>query len=339
MELSKRLKLDIINTRNIIRNKLNALKEGRAEEEVLLEKSYKPVTQSLRQIATSLQNVKREKKDVKLEPKTEEKEEAEASFLDTHPASSSSMFLPPNFLESEVIAEHEPDEPSVEEENISSIDKTIQEMIEHPSFREYLDQYDPLPRQYIEEMLTNSDEFDYNYGVHHDVSTEKFKIGDKELTIDGKDLIINNIRYAGTPGLYELVFKKHPIGHKPNDVNQYTDILKRTNAHRRNYLATGQIQGNKSWKYKNIIAPQTLEKRGRIHSWAGSETKFKKVGKGLHMNLSNKNTNYVYWDNPNELVDRLRLLLASKDVGNTGHNNEIVSIIEELNEANILVKC
>lgn len=57
------------------------------------------------------------------------------------------------------------------------------------------------------------------------------------------------------------------------------------------------------------------------------------------MNLSDKNIDYVYWDDPNELVNRLRLLLSSKNVGNTNHDNEIVSIIEELYEANILVKC
>lgn len=37
--MSKRLKFDPINTRNIIRQKLNRLKERRAEEVVLLEKN------------------------------------------------------------------------------------------------------------------------------------------------------------------------------------------------------------------------------------------------------------------------------------------------------------
>ena len=45
---------------------------------------------------------------------------------------------------------------------------------------------------------------------------------------------------------------------------------------------------------------------------------------------------YIYWDDPNELVDRLRLLMASQAAGNPSHNNEILSIIEELREAKIL---
>ncbi|KAG5314515.1 YMD3 protein, partial [Pseudoatta argentina] len=43
--------------------------------------------------------------------------------------------------------------------------------------------------------------------------------------------------------------------------------------------------------------------------------------------------NYIYWDDPNEIVDRLRLLEPSRQVGHKGHDNEILSIIEELREA------
>jgi hypothetical protein len=44
----------------------------------------------------------------------------------------------------------------------------------------------------------------------------------------------------------------------------------------------------------------------------------------------------TYWDDPNELVDRLRLLVSSTSAGHTGHNNEIISILEELREARII---
>ncbi len=48
--------------------------------------------------------------------------------------------------------------------------------------------------------------------------------------------------------------------------------------------------------------------------------------------------NLVYWNDPNELVDRLRLLLASQSAGNTGVSNEILSIFEELYESGITKK-
>ena len=39
---------------------------------------------------------------------------------------------------------------------------------------------------------------------------------------------------------------------------------------------------------------------------------------------------YIYWDGPNELVDRLRLLLASRAAGSLSYINEIIFIIDEL---------
>lgn len=66
------------------------------------------------------------------------------------------------------------------------------------------------------------------------------------------------------------------------------------------------------------------------------EEKLKKVdGSGLMQYLDVKK-DYVYWDDPNELVDRLRLLIASTNAGHNGHRNEIISIIEELHEKNII---
>jgi len=48
--------------------------------------------------------------------------------------------------------------------------------------------------------------------------------------------------------------------------------------------------------------------------------------------------NLVYWNDPNELVDRLRLLLASQSAGNTGVSNEILAIFEEFYESGITKK-
>lgn len=73
------------------------------------------------------------------------------------------------------------------------------------------------------------------------------------------------------------------------------------------------------------------------------------TGQGL-INLSVKETRGIgggggdhtcpniitYWNNVNELVNRLRLLTASTSSGHTGHNNEMTSIIEELREANVI---
>jgi len=38
---------------------------------------------------------------------------------------------------------------------------------------------------------------------------------------------------------------------------------------------------------------------------------------------------YVQWDDPNELVNRMQLLEALRQVGHNAHDNEMLSIIEE----------
>ncbi|KAF0692599.1 Uncharacterized protein FWK35_00031582, partial [Aphis craccivora] len=57
-------------------------------------------------------------------------------------------------------------------------------------------------------------------------------------------------------------------------------------------------------------------------------------GSGLFVQLQKHNL--VYWNDPNELVCRLRLLIASKAAGNKGVSNEILSIFEELQEAGLM---
>ena len=45
---------------------------------------------------------------------------------------------------------------------------------------------------------------------------------------------------------------------------------------------------------------------------------------------------YIYWDDPNELVHRLQLLHMSRLAGNTSADNEISSIVEELRERQLI---
>lgn len=64
-----------------------------------------------------------------------------------------------------------------------------------------------------------------------------------------------------------------------------------------------------------------------------------KSGDGLERKFIpySENIVYEYYDDPNELCDRLRLLVSSKSAGNTNHDQEINSIIEELRERGIIV--
>lgn len=141
-------------------------------------------------------------------------------------------------------------------------------------------------------------------------------------------ITINSKCYELTPGLKELLLSKKPdLGLvSENDKIQYKNMLCVTNAHRRDYHPDSQIKGDKSAKYREIIKP-LFKNPGAMEKLGGNLTKFKSY---------RSNTDLVYWDDPNELIERLQLLIASKDAGNTNHDNEILSIIEELKEAGII---
>lgn len=49
-----------------------------------------------------------------------------------------------------------------------------------------------------------------------------------------------------------------------------------------------------------------------------------------------ENIVYEYYDNPNELCERLKLLVSSKRAGNSNHDQEINSILEELRERHLI---
>lgn len=79
-----------------------------------------------------------------------------------------------------------------------------------------------------------------------------------------------------------------------------------------------------------------------------TRTKYGKKGGGIKANRESIGSNFIpynannhiiyeYFDDPNELCDRLRLLVSSRMAGNTNHMQEINSIIEELRELGCIV--
>lgn len=149
---------------------------------------------------------------------------------------------------------------------------------------------------------------------------------DNKLTIDGES-------YFLTLGLNELLFKKAPDFKvvTEDDKRSYKTLLLKTNAHRRDFDPNKPIKSNKGMKYLFIIKPLFKLSKPRTTS-----EEFYVTGEGLPSKKKVKrDISYVYWDDPNELVERLKLLIASRDAGNTGLDNEIISIIEELREAGL----
>nr|CAI5848851.1 unnamed protein product [Callosobruchus analis] len=308
----KSVKIRLIAKRNNIKTKLEQLRHG----EILQEEMFNPITKRLKSIESTLQNkqatnrtpyehllkghlVQTVKKDVNDEKK--EGEEIETVLFEN----TDNIKTPASHLPRRLSFKSSP----------SDDDLSRFQYIEESSFNDYLERYDPLPRKYINDMYKNTEnkEFDHKYGVRHDKMTETFMVGDSKLNIVAPDIYVQEVHKVCMSYKYpnEAVFTDE-------DKKNYKQIVYKTNAHKRYYRPGEQVDGSKLKKYKNIIAPSIK-------------------GQGLMMEVTGNKKDYIYWDDPNELVDRLRLLLSSQAAGHTGHANEIISLIEELREVNIVL--
>ena len=160
------------------------------------------------------------------------------------------------------------------------------------------------------------DEADKTYGLRDE--NNKFYIGNKLAVIDGDDLIVGKYEYKGTPGLWELITSKKPDETKYNDedLENYAKLMVRSNAIRRNYDPTStRPLSSPGYKWKKLISV----------IWR-SKNMFLTEGDGL----------VVLPSDPNALLERLDLLLASKEAGHTGVRNELVSICDELKRQGVI---
>jgi hypothetical protein len=157
------------------------------------------------------------------------------------------------------------------------------------------------------------------------LSSDVFELGNKEIQFVDNEVRIegDTHTYPVTTGLIDLLFLKSPVLEKYTqaDLNTYKLILTRTSVHRTSDgTRIRKSKGPKSALISNLFSRKS------------------KIIKGAGINVRLQKHNITYWNDPNELVDRLRLLYSSLAAGNTGVRNEIISIYEELVEAKILKK-
>ncbi|KYM96057.1 hypothetical protein ALC62_13290 [Cyphomyrmex costatus] len=310
----ERIAKQIAKTSDSIRKKHRALKTGKIDKDIALEKHFKPVVEPLKQI----QRMK--KSNVTLDSSNyASSEPRKLSYERSHVPTVEDVYETPN-------------EP---------LETLVEQSLQTRQFREELNnQLGPLGQKYVNMLLGGDREkaIDRVYGIY--LNENGTMLDNKRFDIDTNDfVIIDGVKYKGTPGLYELIFKRIPDDaiYTENDKLAYKSILLATNAHRRSHNADNPILGNKGYKYKNIIAPVVsgIPCARNLNDKSG-----KRVGKGvipIEMTLNDNKIDYVHWDDPNELVDRFRLLEASRQAGHNAHDNEILSIIEELREAGLII--
>ena len=185
---------------------------------------------------------------------------------------------------------------------------------EAPEEEEEDESIGPIARKYL-----NKPDTDKTFGVRKE--GKHHYIGNKHVIITkDSDIIIKESgdKFFGTVGLWGLTTSKDPdkelIDWDKHDIRDYERLMIKTNAlHRDNNPKNPYPKGSKSGKWKMILGP----------IW---ENRKEYEGKGTVIMLSD----------PNALLKRFDLLIASQKAGHTGVVNELVSICDELKRQDVL---
>ncbi|KYN14720.1 hypothetical protein ALC57_13063 [Trachymyrmex cornetzi] len=294
---------EIAKTSDSIRKKYRVLKTGKMDEDIALERHFKPIVDPLKQI---VENTADSSKDPIMIETIFSREDEEPKLKRKRPSA-----LYDNPIQASM--------PVKSMLNRSKTIPALNEMSEiiqpHELSHDHVPSVEEIFEKYMKAVLSGKKavNIDVVYGVYF--NDEGTMLGDKRITLHkNDDIIIDGKRYDGTAGLYKFIFIKFPNESicTDDDVHTYRSILLTTNAHRRGHSPSNQVMGSKGYKYKNIIAPLVLDK---------------KVGTGINkkanlprtMTLNDNKIDYIHWDDPNEIVDRLRLLEASRQAGHNGH--------------------
>ena len=197
---------------------------------------------------------------------------------------------------------------------------------------------------------------------------KKYYLGSKVIRVDDNNIITienNERKFIGTPGIWKLIVNESPIDYTNEDYNNYRYLMTITNAiYRDNNPKQNHPKpaNNDKWKYtvgpiwymnkgfdendafrmakdpeyKEKIINRESRKRRRekrigplsrsVGPLSRSSIEEKYEGEGV----------VVIPSDPNALLERLDLLLASQKAGHTGVRNELVSICDELKRQGVL---
>ena len=170
-------------------------------------------------------------------------------------------------------------------------------------------------------------------------------IGNTHVIVRDNNIYIKNTgeRFEGTPGLWELITSRDPVDFNKKDRDEYERLTIRTNTlHRYNDPRNPHPKANRSNKWKYILGPTWYKKQGFSEEDAFRMAKDKNYRKRLIKKIHKIRSEYegegvvVIPSDPNALLERLDLLLASQEAGHTGVRNELVSICDELKRQGVL---
>ena len=174
-----------------------------------------------------------------------------------------------------------------------------------------------IAERYLHQFASKQ-EVDKTFGLYD--KDGQFYIGNSPIEIRDDNITVKGKVYQGTPGLWELLVMREPDDnvYTDEDKSNYAEILDMTSAMKHgNDPKSKKPKSSRGFKYRAIIKP----------IW---ENLYGYVGKGIK--------SIVIPSDPDALLDKLDLLLASKTAGNTGVRNELVGICDELLRQKVMSK-
>ena len=352
--LEQDVKRKILEAARNIRKKYLALKLERSEEDEAIDRLLQPITKPLNKLVDEKSRLKRCKVESQQRHSQIKQEKALGAKMETEQYSIPKTSSQVKFLDTETVGEfkhsEDDDEDEAEEEDIfnSPVENFNEElnrtMRDNPeAYDAFIEAYPEITRGYLLKYWQKSPTIDTK--VKFDDKLSKFHYGSEVLDFESNgDINIGGKIYPGTMGLYDLLFLKHPLYQTKEDTKNFTEIIDKTGVYYRK--GTRHLKGSSSIKYKTYIRPlfrddppisrgQALTTRIRSKS-ATTSQELKKTGAAL-LEYNEKPKEYIYYNDVNELVDRLRKLEASKQAGNNNTQNEIINILRELERLGVIV--
>ena len=190
----------------------------------------------------------------------------------------------------------------------------------------------PIARKYIQSNLGRATT---KAGLYSE--DDNLKIGYRPVKIENDDIIIDDERFKGTVGLWELITSNNiPEIEKygAEDLRDYITIMHITKAtyDKNNKRVGGNDKMNKLIKplvkalEEDKSGIKLITKINKHFGFGGDDPQPSTSGTGLKILPSD----------PNAFIDRFDLLFSSKKAGHTGVRNEIVSILDELKRQGVL---
>ena len=295
---------DFIETRKRIKDNFVARKVGESEYQRGLTKLFKPVTET--QKATAKEITEAQKATAK---------EITEGLLPIKEGLENITVIPP--LE-------------MGEETLPSIEMTEEE----------IEKIGPIATKYIRKILGRGANIDKSKaGLYSD--GESLKIGSEPIKVENDDIIINEYRFKGTPGLWKLITEKNiPDKYNAPDLRDYIYIMSITNATRAKHAKDGKRIGGNN-KMEKLIKPLViaLEEDGEdaLIKKISEHFGYKEETDEDDLQPSTSGTGLtILPSDPNALIDRFDLLFTSQKAGHTGVRNEIISILDELKRQGVI---